>query len=175
MQVTSQLFFALNPLILYEWLGNGHNDAPMLSLLLLSLYLLTLKKKVWALFALLLSIGIKYVTIFLLPAIFLKNLNLKKTLYYLLFAFTLVPLVYNYSFQYQPWYVTWIIPFAAVLGQGSIMWVVGAYSLGSLLRYLPFVSTSLWGATPFTFALLSFAPPIITLLIILFYRRLRRL
>ena len=174
-QLTAKLFFALNPLILYEWLGNGHNDAPMLSLLLLSLYLLTLKKKVWALFALLLSIGIKYVTIFLLPAIFLKNLNLKKTLYYLLFAFTLVPLVYNYSFQYQPWYVTWIIPFAAVLGQGSIMWVVGAYSLGSLLRYLPFVSTSLWGATPFTFALLSFAPPIITLLIILFYRRLRRL
>lgn len=174
--VISQLFFALNPLVLYEWLGNAHNDAPMITLLLLSLYLMTIKKRAWSFISLIFSIGIKYVTIIFLPIILLKNkFSLLHTTYYLLLALSLAPILYHYSYQYQPWYVTWLVPFAAILGNSNIMILVTAYTFGSLLRYIPFVSTSLWGATPLRFAIYSFAPPLLAGVILIVSRKLRKL
>ncbi|RLA73426.1 MAG: hypothetical protein DRG30_06370 [Epsilonproteobacteria bacterium] len=174
--VLSQLIFALNPLILIEWLVNAHNDAPMITLMLLSIYLLTQKKRLSSFFALTFSVGIKYVTIIFLPFIFLKKkFSTKFIVHYLLLILTLTPLLYRYSFQYQPWYVTWLIPLVAILPLFPLTYIVIAYSFGSLLRYIPFIRTGLWGATPSAFALYSFAPPIFVALIIFITRRLRRL
>jgi len=179
-QVTSQLLFALNPLIILEWLVNAHNDAPMLTLLLLSLHLLTKSKRTLSFLSLIFSVGIKYVTSIFLPFILIfKNpitkSQLTKVSYFLLASFALIPLLYKYSFQYQPWYVTWLIPFIAVLPFSPLTAIVIAYSFGSLLRYIPFISTGLWGATPLQFALYSFAPPILIAVSLLFIRRFRRL
>ena len=174
--VISQLIFALNPLILVEWLVNAHNDAPMITLLLLSLYLLTQKKRLLSLTSLIFSVAIKYITIIFLPLILLKKrLKLTTMTYYLLSVLTLAPLLYKYSFQYQPWYVTWLIPLVAILPLSPLTYIVTAYSLGSLLRYIPFIRTGLWGATPVTFALYSFAPPVIAGVVIFLIRARRRL
>ncbi len=166
-KVLSQLVFALNPLILVEWLVNAHNDAPMIALLLLSLYLLTQSKRVYSLLSLALSVGIKYVTVIFLPVMLLPKIFAKHSLspiYYLLSTLFLAPLLYHYSYQYQPWYVTWIIPFAALTGSPVVISLVTAYSLGSFLRYIPYISTGLWIGTPTYFALLSFGPLVITLI-----------
>lgn len=159
----AMLVFALNPLILSEWLVNAHNDAIMITLLLLALYLLISRLRLLSWMALLISIGIKYLTvlalpIFLFPAKLSSPGNFRKSIYFLLAAFFLTPLIYHYSWQYQPWYVTWLVPFAAISGSTPVMIIVAAYALGSFLRYIPFISTGLWSATLFQFSLLSFAP-----------------
>ncbi len=161
----AQLFFALNPLVLVEWLVNSHNDAPMISLLLFSLYLLSLGKRLPSLVSLLFSIGIKYVTVFFLPIIFIyKKLSPLFIIHYSLFMLALAPILYNYQTQFQPWYVTWLVPLAALSGSVRIMGMTAAYSFGALLRYIPFIQTGLWQGSGRYFALLTFAPLALTAL-----------
>ncbi len=172
--VKNMLFFALNPLVIVEWLINSHNDAAMITLLLLALYLLRNKRKVLSLISLFLSIGIKYATVLALPLFFLKRkISPSISHIYLLLSFFLAPLLYNYSTQYQPWYITWILPFATLSGSAEVKWISAAYSLGGLLRYLPFISTGLWQASPAQFAALTFAPPIFVLLLGSLWHRTR--
>lgn len=165
--VRSQLFFALNPLILMEWLVNAHNDAMMISLLMFSLYLLTVKKRAWSFTTLLLSIGVKYVTVILLPFIFLNKVKLLTIVHCLLVLLGLVPLLYHYSWQYQPWYVTWLIPLAALTPHRWLRITVGVYSLSIFTRYLYFVATGSWLGTPLQHALMTFTPPLIVMLFLL--------
>lgn len=162
--VRAQLYFALNPLILMEWLVNAHNDAIMITLLLLSMYLLTLKKKAWSLITLLLSIGVKYVTVIFMPFIFLKKVKFETMIHTVLIALAAAPLLYNYSWQYQPWYVTWLIPLAALIPSKTVRWTVGIYSLSVFSRYLYFVGTGSWLGTPLQHALMTFLPPVLTAL-----------
>lgn len=161
--VPAQLYFALNPLVLIEWLVNAHNDAPMISLALLALYLARQGRGVLAWLSLLLSIGIKYVTVIFLPLIlFPRKFSSSITSHYLLLVLTLVPLFYHYSYQYQPWYVTWIIPFAALSHSRWIRATAIAYSTGALLRYVPFIQIGLWEGSARYFAVLTFTPAVLT-------------
>ena len=165
--VRAQLFFALNPLILMEWLVNAHNDAIMITLMLSSIYLYTLKKRAWSLIALLASIGIKYVTVIFLPILFFPKIfqkHLQPTIYYLLSILAVAPLLYHYSWQYQPWYVTWLIPLAALIPHRWVHWTIGVYSFSVFSRYLYFVGTGSWLGTPLEHALMTFLPPILTAL-----------
>ncbi len=61
------LLYAWNPLCLLEFCASGHNDAVMLTLLLLAVYWLLLEWEVAALVAFGLSISIKYVPLVLVP------------------------------------------------------------------------------------------------------------
>lgn len=170
--VMAQLFFALNPLILMEWLVNAHNDAIMIALLLGSLYFLTLQKRVWSFVMLLLSIGIKYVTVIFLPMLLFPKLIKKYfalVIYYLLFILTLAPLLYHYSWQYQPWYVTWLVPLAALIPHRWVRWSVGVYSFSIFTRYLYFVGTGSWLGTPLQHLFMTFGFPVITLLYFLVF------
>lgn len=163
-QVLAQLFFALNPLVLLEWLVNSHNDAPMISLLLLSIYLWKKGRTGWSFLSLLVSIGIKYVTLFFLPFLFFKKIRPSTIVHYSLFILALAPLLYHYQTQFQPWYVTWLVPFAVLSGSVPIMGLIASYSLGALLRYLPFIRIGLWEGSGRYFATLTFAPLLLTLL-----------
>jgi len=170
--VLAQLFFALNPLIILEWLFNAHNDAPMLTLLLLALYLLSFSRRLVSFIVLLVSIGIKFVTVVFLPFILLRKprFTLLFINYFLLFTLTLAPYFYHYSNQFQPWYVTWIIPFAALSASPTVYYLTGAYSLGALLRYLPFISTGLWVGSSTNYAFLTYTPLLLTAIFLGFRR-----
>src|SRR5581483_1710037 len=61
------IFFGLNPLVLIETFVSGHNDIVMMFFAVWALYLLQKKKIIFAFSVLLLSILIKYSTLFLLP------------------------------------------------------------------------------------------------------------
>lgn len=162
--VLAQLFFTLNPLVLMEWLVNAHNDAIMITLLLGSIYFLTLQKRAWSFVSLLLSIGIKYVTAIFIPILLFPKLirrHFSLVIYYLLIILTLTPLLYHYSWQYQPWYVTWLIPLAALIPNRLVRWSVAAYSFSVFSRYLYFVGTGSWLGTPMQHAIMTFLPPVI--------------
>jgi GPI-GlcNAc transferase complex PIG-U subunit len=66
-QFQGTLLYAWNPLCLLEFCASGHNDAVMLTLLLLAVYWLLREWELPALVAFGLSISIKYVPIVLLP------------------------------------------------------------------------------------------------------------
>ena len=57
--LTAMTFFALNPLVLLEAIGNGHNDMLMLALITLGLVLWQRGRWAWATFALTLATSSK--------------------------------------------------------------------------------------------------------------------
>jgi hypothetical protein len=65
--LTAITFFALNPLVLLEAIGNGHNDMVMLALMTLGLVLWQRGRWAWAAFALTLGALIKISGIILMP------------------------------------------------------------------------------------------------------------
>ncbi len=75
MIVPAILFYAWNPLVLFEALGNGHNDVAMMFFVLLAFYLMVTNHREAAVVALVASILVKYITVLLLPLILLYALN----------------------------------------------------------------------------------------------------
>lgn len=66
-RVAGLLLFAWNPLLLFEFAGNGHNDALMLTFLLLGLLLLARGRPEWGVLGLGLSVWVKYATALVAP------------------------------------------------------------------------------------------------------------
>ena len=66
-RLTALTFFALNPLVLLQVIGNGHNDMLMLCLMTLGLVLWQRDKWIWATLALTLAVLIKVTGLILLP------------------------------------------------------------------------------------------------------------
>lgn len=66
-RVAGLLLFTWNPLLLFEFAGNGHNDALMLTFLLLAVLLFARHRPGWGLLALALSVWVKYTTILVVP------------------------------------------------------------------------------------------------------------
>lgn len=65
--LTAMTFFALNPLVLMEAIGNGHNDMLMLALMTLGLVLWQRDKWAWATLALTLATLVKITGLILMP------------------------------------------------------------------------------------------------------------
>lgn len=65
--LTALTFFALNPLVLLQAIGNGHNDMLMLALITLGLVLWQREHWAWATFALTLAALVKITGLILLP------------------------------------------------------------------------------------------------------------
>jgi glycosyl transferase family 87 len=65
--LTAMTFFALNPMVLMEAIGNGHNDMLMLALLTLGIVLWQRDRWIWAAFALTLASLIKITGLIFMP------------------------------------------------------------------------------------------------------------
>src|SRR5574341_692191 len=65
--LTAMTFFALNPMVLLEAIGNGHNDMVMLALMMLGLVLWQRDRWAWAALALTLAALVKITGLILMP------------------------------------------------------------------------------------------------------------
>ncbi|MBP9669880.1 hypothetical protein KBD75_00585 [Candidatus Woesebacteria bacterium] len=138
--VMSQLLIALNPFLLMEVVVNGHNDAVMLALFLLSLLYALRSKLVPSLFALLLSVGTKFMTALTIPIYFIRSPKLKV---WFSFLILLLPVLVSPG-RFQPWYLVWaIIPAALIDSQIVSIWIVLS-SLAGLVFYAPYIATGFW-------------------------------
>jgi hypothetical protein len=146
-------FFALNPLVLTESLISAHNDIVMVFLAVAAVYFLTRKHFVIAVFLLLLSIGIKFATVFLLPGfLWVIYLHLRKKeipweKVFLLMVLFMIGAVIAASLRtnFQPWYLLLLLPFAALLAHKKSMLIPTVLvSVTALFNYLPFLSTGNW-------------------------------
>lgn len=173
--LSSLLFFALNPLVVIETFVSGHNDIVMVFFAFLAIYLF-FKNKLWlALIFLIVSILVKYATLFLLPVfiymLFLKfkkqPIQLDKVFYYssilMIVAFFLSPL----REELYPWYAIWFLPFVSLVPQRKLLLSISsALSFGLLFRYIGYmVLATHFGVTP----ILRFFVTITPVIAILFY------
>ena len=146
-------FYAFSPLVIIESLVSAHNDVLMIFFGLLGFYLLLKKRNFLAFLPWLFSIGIKLLTVFLLPLfpyVFwekIKNRKIDKQKLTLgaILLMTLGFLFVSFRLGHQPWYWLWLLPFIALKTENRWgFWLTTCLSFGSLLRYLPFLYYGHW-------------------------------
>src|SRR3989344_5690764 len=151
-EVFSLIFFGLNPLVIIESLVSAHNDIVMSSLLLMSIYLLINNKYIRSIFILILSIGIKYATIILIPfylvsIFFSKKKKIEWQVFILLLIFPMILSIALASLRtnFQPWYLLYVLPLAALISKKFYIFVPAVViSFFSLLQYAPFLYLGNW-------------------------------
>ena len=173
--------FALNPLVLVEGLISAHNDIVMLFFGVAAVYYLVKKHFVWAVVLLLLSIGIKFATLFLVPVFFIATILEKRkqthsweiTFTLLCMLMSIAVIVASLRTNFQPWYLLYIIPFAALVGKKYYIViptvVLSAFALGN---YIPFLYLGNWNPpVPTILSWLLFCSLGISLLVTVLYSR----
>lgn len=158
------LWFLLNPLLLIEAVGVGHNDFSMMSLLLMSFYNLILfkksqnnlkkvnkSKKDWlflffSCLFFLLSVSIKYATVVLVPLFFIfyfkKDFDLGFWSGFLLF---LLPLTRPIN-QLHSWYFIWSFTMMVLARKKETLQFFVLISFFALLRYFPYIWQGDWNS-----------------------------
>lgn len=148
--LTATAFFALNPLVIFESLVSSHHDILMMFFAIISVYLYLIKKKFFSFILFLLSVGVKYTTVFLAPMFIIGFHPL------LFFAGSVVTfLTVIAEINIQPWYLLWVLPFAALCYRYVFIRILTVFvSLAFLLRYIPFLYEGSWypSAIPFQHA-----------------------
>lgn len=159
--IKAQLLLALNPLILFESLANGHNDAVMMAIYLFALYFLLKSQKVKSFLILLVSIGVKYITALLTPMYFLTKKLSKETLVNLQIALFAISVIFFYVYYgFQVWYSTWALYVAPLSKSKALRNAVLLFSLGGILYYVPYIRTGLWEQQPIYTKTIMFAIPL---------------
>jgi hypothetical protein len=154
-EVLSIGLIAFHPLFIIEYLVSAHNDSVMMFFAFLAVFLILRKKLSTGSISLLASVGIKYATAFHLPSVlflaFAKRYRVHAvwSLFFLLSGiFLLVAALFaSRQTNFQPWYLTWALPFFLLLPLGGYYkaaQVVGAVSSAMVLLYLPFLFTGDW-------------------------------
>lgn len=164
----SLAFFGLNPLVVVETLVSSHNDVVMMALLVGSFYVLKKKRYIFSFVLLILSVLIKYATIFVVPVylfVLWKIFSNKKyhdnTIWFwcaisLYTIFALSPL----REELYAWYLIWPLTFVALIPQQSyLVYLTLGFSVGLPLRLTPYLFTREWGGiTPIIKKIVTLVP-----------------
>ncbi len=134
-------FFAFNPLVIIEGLLSPHNESAMLFFLLLSIYLLLLRKKWLVTVSLLISGGIKFLTLIFLPIFwFWRGRDWFKFIKIQSWVLILSLLAVIWVREPYAWYFLTLVGLVALVTRDRLLfWLTLAISLGTLLRYAPFL------------------------------------
>ncbi len=132
------LTFALNPYVIIEGLVSPHNDLIGVSLAIAGVSLLYKNRSVLGRLIILLSAGIKYIT---LPFILLiKN---KNKINLAVFIFLVLAMAYlAYEMDFQPWY--FLVMFGFIPFYNKIITKLNIFFAGLLFSYYPFVRFGDW-------------------------------
>ena len=171
---TAAFFFALNPLVIIESLVSSHNDIVMIFFALLSFYLFYRRKFVFSILSIVGSIFIKPATLFLFPIylgmikdrIIGKKINQEKAFRYSAIFMFVIFLLSPLREELYPWYASWFIVFTAFFHKNKFLQnLVLVFSLGLMLRYVPYMATGgYFGTTPIIRNIFMITPAFIFLL-----------
>jgi hypothetical protein len=141
-RASGTVLFAWNPLLLLEWVGNGHNDAVMVFFILLGVWLWVRHHHLWVLPALVVAALVKAVAVIVIPffliATWLQESSPRKRLRSIALAFVLSLAI------------AWVLsaPFTLTWGNVGIPWneaaTKSAYSFSSTLM----LALHRWVVTP---------------------------
>jgi len=148
------VLFALNPLVLVEGLVSSHNEIVMMFFATLGFYFLLKKKYTVSVVGLLISIGVKYSTLALLPVYILKFVYKKIKDRQLMLAILILSTIAvaitalasgpNKNPEFQPWYLLILAPFAALYDSRVTRIIFVSVTVLSLLSYLPLLYMGQW-------------------------------
>lgn len=147
------VFFAFNPLIIIESLVSGHNDIVMIFFAVLSIYLILNKNYFRSFILLIMSIGVKFATFFLLPIfgyiyLFGKNnqqINWQRIFDIIVILMIIPIIIATVRTNFQPWYLLYVIPFASLVSKKYYIFIPTVIiSFFSLLQYVPFLYLGNW-------------------------------
>lgn len=141
--------FALNPLVLIETFVSGHNDVIMMFFAMFGILCLKEKKVLLSFIFLILSISIKFATVFLIPIwiyILLKRYRKEEIKWNTVWMIGLVSMTAIFAIspireEMYPWYFIWLLPFAALVNTRRITLFAISFSAGLLLYYTPYMYT----------------------------------
>ena len=158
-EVFAIVFFALNPLVLIESLVSAHNDIVMMFFAVWALYLLLSKKYTRSIILLVLSIGVKFATVLLVP-VFLyiaikqlrkQSIDFKKVFMIIFVLMTIAVVITSFASginknpEIQPWYFLMLFPFANFVAQKRIIvFLTISMSFAMLASYIPYILTGEW-------------------------------
>lgn len=161
-------FFALNPLVLIETLVSGHNDVVMMFFALLSIYFLIKNKTAFSIVFLVISVLIKYATIFLLPVFIyyfflkIKKKKIDRDKIFMLSAVLMFAIFFLSPLREEiyPWYGIWFITFVSLIPKYKLIRLITfLLSFVLLLRYVPFMYFGTYfGLTPVIKIIITFVP-----------------
>ncbi|MBI2621369.1 MAG: polyprenol phosphomannose-dependent alpha 1,6 mannosyltransferase MptB [Candidatus Levybacteria bacterium] len=140
--------FSLNPLVIIESLVSSHNDIVMVAFGLLSLFMFFERKFFGSLFWLMVSIGVKFATVFMLPAYFAKKFfEVNNTKFFLILTLSMLVALFLATLRttFQPWYFLFVLPFSAFISEKKYILIpTFVISLSSLIFYAPFLYFGNW-------------------------------
>ncbi len=149
------VFFAFNPLVLIECLVSGHNDIVMFFFALIAIWFLITKKWFLAFVLLLISIGIKFATVFLLPVfilvLFIESMKVTKRwstnyIFFLAAIFMIFAIIAAaIRTQFQPWYLLYALPFVSMVARKYYIIIPTIIvTFFALLEYTPYLYRGDW-------------------------------
>jgi hypothetical protein len=133
------LVFATSPLVIIEGLVNGHNDLIAVSLVIAGIYYFSKKNNFLSGLFIILSIGIKYLT---LPFILILT-KFKKNKILVLLSVLLLLIFWTFKSEIQPWY--FIMLFGLLPFYENIVSKLNVFFFGLLISYYPYVRFGGWG------------------------------
>ena len=165
----SVVLFAANPLVIIETFISGHNDVVMMFFALLAIYFLRNKRIFLAVIFLILSVFIKYATLFLVPLFLLtilqyaKNKKIDWSRFYLLAFFSMFA-IFILSFlreEIYPWYTIWPLTFLVLIPQKrKLIYLYVGLTFGLMISYIPYMYFGTYSdPTPFIKILFMLFPP----------------
>ncbi len=133
------VYYATNPLVIMEGLVNSHNDFVALSLAVIGIFYIKTNDNIRARIFLILSGGIKYITI---PFIFLQKQASSK-INIALVGVLFVALCYlSFQTEIQPWY--FLALFALIPFYEKLIMSLSIFYAGLLFSYYPYVRFGPW-------------------------------
>jgi hypothetical protein len=180
-ELFSVVVFALNPLVIIESLISAHLDIVMMFLAVYAIYALIEKKYILACIVFLLSIGLKFATVFFFPVFavlltlqIMKNkIPWRPTLSVGVFSMLLSVLAASQtSGNFQPWYLLTVIPFVALLGDTYYVYFpLIIIPLFITMSYVPFLYAGNWDPPiPSQLTTLYVLATISTIFVLIYYR-----
>ena len=134
--------FALNPLVLIECLVSSHNDIVMLFFILLALYYAVYEKYRQAILFYIISVAIKFATVFAFPLFFYRFFKKKQELFFDFLIMIMITAIVLASFRinYQPWYLLYVLPFMSFRATKYYFFIpITIIAFGSLLLYAIYI------------------------------------
>lgn len=174
-------FFALNPLVLLETFVSSHNDVVMMFFALLSYYLFAKKRMLLGMGAFILSILIKFSSIFLLPVVIYlifsyyskRKIDWQRMYIFSAILMGIIFLLSPLREEMYPWYFIWVIPFISLVKKKNISILVYAFSFGLLLRYIPYMLLGSYDGLAAVLRILLMITPLLITGIFLWTKKVR--
>jgi hypothetical protein len=140
--------FALNPLVIIESLVSAHNDIVMMFLALVSLFYFFEKKVIHSIIFLVASIGVKFATVFMLPALLLDlifKVNKETVIRAIVVSMIAALFIVIARTNFQPWYLLLVLPFASLISNRFYVIIpIVVISFFALLQYVPYLYLGNW-------------------------------